>query len=149
LVSEVESSIIEAESSVPEVTAAPEAPTEPSPSEALSEPLEKAPSVEAFIASLADGNLKEIATRLYSFFRSLLPGAECAVSQSGNGFTVTDEGERVAGMYLDQGFLWLEMGQERIPTGRIADLGVLEKKVMKRLDLFLLNRHGRSTVGTL
>jgi hypothetical protein len=149
LVSEVESSIIEAESSVPEVTAAPEAPIEPSPSETLSEPPERAPSVEAFIASLADENLREIATRLFSFFRLLLPGAKGVMDPTGYGFTVTLERERVAGIYLDQGFLWLEMGQERIPTGRIADLGVLEKKVMKRLDLFLLNRQGRSKVGIL
>lgn len=146
---EVESSIIEAESSVPEVTVTPEASTEPSPSEELSEPPGRVSSVEAFIASLADENLKEIATRLNSFFRSLLPGAECVVNPSGHGFTVTDEGERVASMYLDQGFLWLEMGQERIPAGRITDLGVLEKKVMKRLDLFLLNRLGRDKVRTL
>lgn len=146
---EAELSIPEVELLIPEVTAAPEATTEPSPSEAPSALPERAPSVEAFIASLADENLREIAARLYSFFRSLLPGAEAVVNAAGHGFTVTDEGERVASIYLDQGFLWLEMGQERIPTGRITDLGVLEKKVMKRLDLFLLNRQGRSKVGTL
>lgn len=100
------------------------------------------PSVEAFIASLADEHLKAISAQAFSFLLSLFPDAEAVVNPGRQGFTVTAQGEPVASVYLGQGFLWLEAGPERLPTGRIADMKALEK-VMKRLEPLLLHRLGR------
>ena len=105
------------------------------------------PTVEAFIASLADEKLRLVSSRIVSFFRSFLPGVVGIVNPSGHGFTMAFEGECLANIYLDQGFLWLEAGPERIPTGKITDLRALEK-VLKRLELLLLNRLERGRVKT-
>jgi hypothetical protein len=109
-------------------------------------PLE-GPTVEAFIASMADEKLRMVCNRIVSFFHSLLPGAVGIVNPSGHGFTMVFEGECLANIYLDQGFLWLEAGPDRIPTGKITDLRALEK-VLKRLELLLLNRLERGKVKT-
>jgi len=149
------------DSLVPGVSTAPEAPREPSHPQPSTEVMSPPPhpsafkgdgigeggSVEAFIASLTDENLKAISARLFSFLLSLFPGAVGVVNPAGHSFTLTIEGEHVVSIYPDQGFLWLEAGPERIPTGRITDLGVLEK-VMKRLELLLGNRLRKVKIRT-
>lgn len=120
---------------------------EPEKLEARWDPPPEELSIERFIASLADEKLQQMCAQISAFFRSLVPGAVGVVNPNGRSFTLTAEGEHVASVYLDKGFLWIEAGPEQLPTGKIAGVRVLER-VLKRLEPLLFNRMGRGRIKT-
>ena len=85
--------------------------------------LTRVPDISAvlrFLASLKDEDIRLMARRVLEVIRNRFPAAEGAPGE--NGFTFTLDGRHVATVIIAKRHIELEVGPDRVPTGRIRDL---------------------------
>lgn len=81
-------------------------------------------AVEAFIASMKDGDVRTMAGRILEFVRGRFPTA--TGSPNNDGFSITVNGEHAASVTVGKGFVQVEAGPDHIPTSRIRDVEGLD-----------------------
>jgi ribose 5-phosphate isomerase B len=77
-------------------------------------------AVLRFLASLKDEDIRLMARRVLEVIRNRFPAAEGAPGD--NGFTFTLDGKHVATVIIAKRHIELEIGPDRVVTGRIRDL---------------------------
>jgi hypothetical protein len=77
-------------------------------------------AVLRFLASLKDEDIRLMARRVLEVIRNRFPAAEG--SPGTDGFTFTLEGKHVATVLIAKRHIELEVGPDRVVTGRIRDL---------------------------
>jgi ribose 5-phosphate isomerase B len=81
-------------------------------------------AVLKFLASLKDESLHAMARRILQVIRNRFPAAEG--TPSADGFTFTLDGKHVATVMITKKHIEVEIGPDRVPTGRIRDVDGLE-----------------------
>jgi ribose 5-phosphate isomerase B len=99
------------------------APAPAGPEESPVPVLTRVPDISAvlrFLASLKDEDIRLMARRVLEVIRNRFPAAEGAPGE--NGFTFTLDGRHVATVIIARRHIELEIGPDRVATGRIRDL---------------------------